>query len=296
LAGDRDFIDEILLVDDGSDDGTADVATATAAELNLSLSVLNASFQNAGASRNVGIVAAKAEFLYFLDADDEAASGGLRALVECLRANANAGVAVGGYVRRALGRSEKKRYPRGYGRDRIANARRYLLNKSPSIAMGSALLRREVIDDIRFPEALRFDEDTFFWAAVLCRADVATVKSAVMIYNVVDERHLARLTTAPRGEWLKAAHELRNLRSYGVDERVLKWRLAWLARRIARALLTLDDPVSAGGFLRPAMAHPTLRWSPSTLRYAVRTRSRLSRLSRERRRNFRAVAHKASRR
>jgi O-antigen biosynthesis protein len=270
LAVDRALVREILLVDDGSSDGTADVAASAASELGLCLSVTKASFGNAGASRNAGIAKAEGDFFYFLDADDEVVAGGLTVLFECLRANPKAGLAVGGYVRRVIGRKDRKRMPEGFKRDRMANACNYLLNKIRSIAIGSALVRREVVDGIRFPETLRFDEDTFFWAAVFTRTDVTSVRRLVMIYNVVDERYMDRFTSAARIEFLNLALELRNLGTYGIEDRVLKWRKAWIARRIARAFIKVGDPLSARRFIRVAAAHPKLRRSPATLRYSIR--------------------------
>lgn len=272
LATDRALVHEILLIDDGSTDGTAGVAASTARELGLCLSVSDANFANAGACRNLGISKAEGDFLFFLDADDEVIGGGITTLVDCLHDNPKAGIAIGGYIRRAIGRKDKARVPGQYGLDRMANAANYLLNKLPSIAIGSALIDRTVVDGIRFPENIAFEEDTLFWAALLTRAQIAAVRSLVMIYNVADERYFERSTLAARSNFLNFALNLRILENYGIEKSVLKWRKAWTARRIARAFLNIGDPISARRISRFAEIHPKLRWSPTTLRYAVRIR------------------------
>lgn len=272
LADDRSAIFEIILVDDGSSDGTADAAVSSARESRLPLKILPSTAGNAGSSRNLGMSGAEGEFLFFLDADDELISGGLIALVECIRTDPSADVAIGGYIRRSIGRKDKARLPRGYARDRMMNVHNYLSNRLRSIAMGSALVRREVLNGIQFPDGLRFDEDTFFWASVLTRSDVAAIRRPVMIYNVGDERFVDRFTVAAPREFLKLAIEAKKLRALGIDAAVIQWRKGWIARRIARAFIAIGDPESARQFLRLARAHPRIRFAPATLRYLARSR------------------------
>lgn len=271
LAHDRSEIFEIIVVDDDSSDGTTDVAVLTARESRLPLKVFASKAGNAGSSRNLGMDRAKGEFLFFLDADDELIAGGLIALVECIRSNPSADVAVGGYVRRSVGRKDKARLPHGYERGRMVNVHNYLSNELRSIAMGSALVRREALDGIQFPERLRFDEDTFFWAIVLTRSDVAAILRPVMIYNVGDERFIDRFTVGARKEFLKLAIEAKKLTAFGIDDAVIQWRKGWIALRIARAFIAIGDPVSARQFMRLARSHPRIRFAPTTLRYLARS-------------------------
>ncbi len=294
ITGDRSQIREILLVDDGSTDGTAEIAVDIAAQSRLPLTVIKTQLRNAGASRNAGIATAKGDLLYFLDSDDEVVHGGIGHLVGCLRAHPKAGVAVGGYIRRSKGRADKLRMPDGYTDDRTTNARNYLFNQLRSIAIGSAIVRRDALDGIRYPETLRYDEDTWFWAAVLTRTDVATVRRPVLVYNVDDERFVARFITTARSDFLRAAVGLNKLRAFGIDGSVLKWRKAWLARRIARTFIMAGDPASAAGFMRVAAAHPQLRRSPATLRYALRIRLATLRQAAQRRRQSASAGHSSS--
>ena len=60
---------EVICVDDGSTDGTADILRK-AAEQDQRIRVYNSNHEGAGAARNVGLQHARGEYLAFLDADD----------------------------------------------------------------------------------------------------------------------------------------------------------------------------------------------------------------------------------
>src|SRR5215217_2217988 len=80
LVPDRSLLAEILLVDDGSTDGTAAAALGSARAHGLPLEILSVRLGSAGAARNQGIAHAKGKFIFMLDADDELVAGGLSLL------------------------------------------------------------------------------------------------------------------------------------------------------------------------------------------------------------------------
>jgi glycosyltransferase involved in cell wall biosynthesis len=75
---------EVLVVDDGSSDGTAGVALSEGRALGLRLRVIPNVGSGAAAARNSGAAASAAPWLAFVDADDEVAEGWLAGLVAAL--------------------------------------------------------------------------------------------------------------------------------------------------------------------------------------------------------------------
>ncbi len=77
---------QLIIVDDGSTDSTADVARDLARE-DPRVMLVHQSNAGLAAARNTGISAARAEFVAFLDADDWFLPGGLEAMFTTCRSN-----------------------------------------------------------------------------------------------------------------------------------------------------------------------------------------------------------------
>ncbi|TIP01151.1 MAG: glycosyltransferase [Mesorhizobium sp.] len=272
LAADRPAIREILVIDDGSDDRTAEVAMESARRLGLPLDVVSVRLGSAGAARNVGIERASGTSIFFLDADDEVMPGSLSQLGSALAGQPRAGLAVGASIRRAKGRSDKLKTPHGYGPDRRQNTRRYLRNELWPIAMGSALMANWATAGIRFPETIGLDEDTCYWAALLARAEVVAIETPVLLYHHNEERMARRFITAPRKTFLAIARELDSLEAAGVERDALQWRKAWIAQRIARQLIKHRLFTDAAGMMRAVLAHKELGQSWKAAQYLTRIR------------------------
>ena len=277
LVPDRDLISEILLIDDASDDDTVGIARKTVCNYALPLMILEANVNSAGAARNIGLSQAKGEFIFFLDSDDEVISGGLRLLHDALRAKQNAGLCVGGNIRRTSGRPDKLKLPHGYRPSRVANARNYFTNRLWPIAMGSALVSHDIGTAFRFPEDLILEEDTCYWAAVLASSDVEVVLDPVLYYNLNEERTATRFTSAPRREFLNIATAYTRLIGRELDKKTVKWRKSWVALRIARQLIISKEYRLAGDLMRVVLANPDFSSGvrARVLRYSMRIRTGL---------------------
>ncbi|RVD55158.1 glycosyltransferase [Mesorhizobium sp. M2D.F.Ca.ET.185.01.1.1] len=272
LTADRPVIREILVIDDGSDDRTAEVAMESARRLGLPLDVVSVRLGSAGAARNLGIERASGTSIFFLDADDEVMPGSLSLLGSALAGQPGAGLAVGASIRRAKGRPDKLKTPHGYVPDRRQNTRRYLRNELWPIAMGSALVADWATAGIRFPETIGLDEDTCYWAALLARAEIVAIDTPVLLYHHDEERMARRFITAPRKTFLAIARELDSLAAAGIERDALQWRKAWIAQRIARQLVKHGMFVDAAGMMRAVKAHRELGRSWKAAQYRARIR------------------------
>ncbi|WP_296739142.1 glycosyltransferase [Mesorhizobium sp.] len=270
LVPDKPFIRDILVIDDGSEDRTAAVATESARRHGLPMEVVSVRLGSAGAARNVGIERAKGACIFFLDADDEVIPGGLPLLRSALAGRGDVGLAIGASIRRAKGRADKLKTPHGYDPDRRRNVHRYLRNELWPIAMGSALVAGWATADIRFPEKIGLDEDTCYWTALLARADAVTVDAPVLLYHHDEERMTRRFITAPRRTFLTIARELNRLAAAGIEREALQWRKAWIAQRIARQLIRHQMFEDAASMMRAVQAHGQLGRSWKALQYLAR--------------------------
>ena len=270
LIPDVGLIREILLVDDGSEDATAEIATDTAQRHGLPLRILPAAFGSAGAARNFGMGQAQGGFLFFIDADDELVPGALAKLVAMLLGNPTAGLAIGACIRQTANRRDKIKIPHGYTADRQQNVIRYLANELWPIAMGSAMVVTDQIAGSRFPETIGLDEDTCFWTALLTRVQVVTTAEPVLLYKLDEARMARRYTNAPRKTLLNLAREFRALGGQGVPESARRQRMAWVALRIARQLIMNRQYAAAAGILRLVRAHPRYHQSWDVFRYLCR--------------------------
>jgi glycosyltransferase involved in cell wall biosynthesis len=270
LIPDIGLIKEILLVDDGSEDATAEIAKDMAQRHGLPMLILPVSFGKAGAARNFGMARARGRFLFFIDADDELVPGALSILAAKLIENPAAGLAIGAWIGQTAKRQDKINIPHGYADDCNQNAIRYLANELWSIAMGSAMLVTSKTVGIRFPETIGLDEDTCYWTALLTRVRVVTSAEPVLIYKFDEARMSRRFTTSPRKTLLGISHAFRTLAAHGVPEIALKQRIAWVALRIARQLIMNRQYSEANGIMRLVRVHPTFRPTWKVFRYDCR--------------------------
>jgi len=276
LASEAAAIGEVLLVDDSSSDNTATIAIEAARRLALPLRVIKSNCRDAGGSRNLALAEAGFPWIYMIDADDLHLQGGLRALLS--RSQSGADMVVGAYRRRTDGEDRQIKTPVGYTADRLANASAYLEGRARSIAVGSVLVSRRAIGDLRFPTGLAYDEDTLFWAQILSRVSLVLERRPVMIYLVSSERSDDRFTVKPVRRFLEWRLALRKLAGCGISESTLKAREGVVALKIARVHYARGDLETAAKFLAVARAAPKVPMDAwRCLRYRLKIAARRGR-------------------
>ena len=84
LLSDRQEEYEILLINDGSTDGSLAVCESYQKRFPSLISITTTDNHGQGHARNLGIERARGEYLYFIDSDDYLAPGGLEGILSCL--------------------------------------------------------------------------------------------------------------------------------------------------------------------------------------------------------------------
>jgi len=146
---------EIIVVDDGSTDGSGDVAQGAGAR------VVESGARSSGGSRNVGIKAASGDALAFLDCDAVVSRNWLDRAAEHFDRDPRV-LAVGASI--ANGRPDR------YGElDYFLNHSEWMRGKPgprPTFPTMAVVYRRDAVDKVRFLEA-SYGEDTTFARTVL---------------------------------------------------------------------------------------------------------------------------------
>jgi GT2 family glycosyltransferase len=148
---------EIIIIDDGSTDGTAEAGRALAALHPAEITFITCEHQGIGGARNTGLDLASGEFVQFLDSDDVLMADKFALQVAGLRANPDCGISYCHAREYGLGRQWSGLPSRRTGSE--------ILHLFPDILRGrvwptpAPLYRRSVVDAIGPFTALTIYED-----------------------------------------------------------------------------------------------------------------------------------------
>jgi glycosyltransferase involved in cell wall biosynthesis len=178
VLGQEGIQSEIIVVDDGSTDGTSAVASRYAGR------IVYLRQENAGppAARNRGIRAAQGEFLSFLDSDDLWPPRRTRQLQECLAAHPEAGGAMGHLQYISVDDSRSDRFAEA------CRAAAPILNYN----LSASLFRARIFQTVGlFDEAMRYSDDWDWFV----RAREQGVKIEIIPeISLINRRHAENLS------------------------------------------------------------------------------------------------------
>ena len=254
--------DEILVVDDGSTDGTAEAAEMFGPPVR----VIRQANQGPGAARSRGLAAAQGELIHFFDSDDLALPNLHQGQIEALEKSC-ADLAYSPWVKVSLGLEDAPQSNpilQAHGLP-AGNLIRALLTNW-SIVPICCLIRRSVIERTGgFPEDLRTGEDQlFFLRLLLAGATVVHSPGTLVFYRadndakLSDPRSPAALARRHQ-DWARFLLAARSeCQHFGIDP--CRWfgfrRRAWEARLDLEVAGLFDDPLCDALAAMTAASHP----------------------------------------
>jgi glycosyltransferase involved in cell wall biosynthesis len=166
---------EVLVLDDGSTDDTRDVVAAYGDRVRY----FHHENRGQAATRNRGIDLSTGRYLIFLDADDRLLPGALTPLRQAVEEDPSLGMVFGRHfsvceqgIRRPGKLHPEMRSPMRNFRD--------FLNRKFGICNGTAAVRRDVFEKIRYPEHIRNGEDLPVFAATLLHFPCRSISETVL--------------------------------------------------------------------------------------------------------------------
>lgn len=157
----------LVVVDDGSTDGTLALAQGYATRDPTRITVLTQPNAGPGAARNRGMAAAQSTYILCLDADDALVPEALARLRANLETHGAIDLLFGGHAVVRTDGSRKTHTPDARWGTPLADFRRFLYGQGVGPTHGAVLMRRELAARLAYPETIRNNEDVVLFAQML---------------------------------------------------------------------------------------------------------------------------------
>lgn len=232
----QSYVDfELLLIDDGSEDTTAEIMTDYCADPRIRI-VRNAENLGLPNTRNKGLRMARGEYIAFLDADDIAVPQRLQRQVDYLDAHPD--ISVLGSQRYNFDEKGIKKAGTNQPRKcRPETIHALSLFTSP-VYNTTIMARAQALRDHQYDPAFRTAEDTDLWCRMLTAHHFAALPERLVFYR----KHTAQTTQTRHGEifecWEKImTRELTALGLHVTAEDVRKHTLLHRGRKSFRCVM-----------------------------------------------------------
>lgn len=209
---------EIIVVDDGSIDDTAEVVAVKAEKSNIPIRYIAQQNQGPSAARNVGVFHSSSKYIAFLDSDDHWQKQKIKKQYSALQAHSKYRIShtYEKWLRRGEHLNQKKKHIPRHG-----NIFDHCLCLC-AVGMSTVMLDKSLFDEIGlFDESMRCCEDYDFWLRVSCRH----------LFLLVDEK----LTTKEGGRDDQVSYQYR----VGMD----RLRIDALVRLLEAEVLSQEQSV-----------------------------------------------------
>ena len=134
--------------------------------------------------RNRGISEAHADYLIFLDADDELTEEALQYIEEHIKLNPLSRMIIGGYTSVwPCNKRRKTSLPTPLPSDPLTRVKGYLIDKTISLANGATVMHRSLFEKGLYPEHFRNAEDLPVFAQALGNYECSVLKEPIALIH-----------------------------------------------------------------------------------------------------------------
>lgn len=223
---------EIIIVDDGSNDHTNAVVESLQSKYSdYNICYLYQENQGVSIARNNGFDQSSGDYLLFLDADDKLLPGSLEVIYTEIIKHPDVDMIFGGYQAVSYSGELKIRTPIKLVENKLENVVTLLSANMIGLRLSSTVLKRCVLEKIKFPVEVHVDEDTMFFSHVMYHNKCASIPTILVEMprhpNSLRENYQRIVETGVHGveelfSSLPSSNEITKLKKHALVKRYLK--------------------------------------------------------------------------